>query len=121
MRNGDVIDGPDYYRLPCGRQLEDFIWERGLSFFAGSALKYRYRAGRKDGESAAKDLAKASHFAAQIARRRGRCLDYVQAYVVSLVHDARTWDGSPGGRPCGRRPARRVRTWRPGDPEEGGE
>lgn len=109
--NSNTIDRPEYYDLPCGRQLEDFIWERGLSFFTGSALKYRWRAGRKDGESREKDLAKANHFAREIAMRKRVALASVQAYVLSLVHDAEVWDGGAGG--VSHRA--RVRTWRPGE------
>lgn len=67
--NNEQIDNTDYYRLPSGRQLEDFIAEQRLSFAEGSALKYLYRAGKKDGESAEKDRAKAEHYIRFIARR----------------------------------------------------
>ena len=67
--NNEQIDNTDYYRLPSGRQLEDFIAERGLKFAEGSALKYLFRAGKKDGESAEKDRAKAEHFINFIARQ----------------------------------------------------
>ena len=67
--NNEQIDNTDYYRLPSGRQLEDFIAEKRLSFAEGSALKYLYRAGKKDGESAEKDRAKAEHYIRFIARR----------------------------------------------------
>ena len=67
--NNEQIDNTDYYRLPSGRQLEDFIAERHLSFAEGSALKYLYRAGKKDGESAEKDRAKAEHYIHFIGRR----------------------------------------------------
>ena len=48
--NNEQIDNTSYYRLPSGRQLEDFIAEHGLKFAEGSALKYLWRAGKKDGE-----------------------------------------------------------------------
>lgn len=66
--NNEQIDNTDYYRLPSGRQLEDFIAERNLSFAEGSALKYLFRAGKKDGESTEKDRAKAEHYIRFIAR-----------------------------------------------------
>ena len=69
--NNNQIDNTDYYRLPSGRQLEDFIAEKQLSFAEGSALKYLYRAGKKDGESAEKDRAKAKHFIRFIAEYNG--------------------------------------------------
>ena len=71
--NNEQIDNTDYYRLPSGRQLEDFIAERGLKFAEGSALKYLFRAGKKDGESAEKDRAKAEHFIHFIAKQE--CVD----------------------------------------------
>ena len=66
--NNEQIDNTDYYRLPSGRQLEDFIADHGLKFAEGSALKYLWRAGKKDGESAEKDRAKAEHFIRFIAK-----------------------------------------------------
>lgn len=68
MANNEQINATSYYALPSGRQLEDFIFEWDLDFATGSALKYLWRAGRKDGESAAKDKAKAEHFIRFIAR-----------------------------------------------------
>ena len=53
MANNEQINATSYYALPSGRQLEDFIFEWDLDFATGSALKYLWRAGRKDGESAA--------------------------------------------------------------------
>lgn len=70
--NNTQIDRTSYYALPSGRQLEDFIADRNLSFAMGSAVKYLYRAGKKDGEDKAKDLAKADHFVRFIAARSGR-------------------------------------------------
>ena len=77
--NNEQIDDTDYYRLPSGRQLEDFISERRLSFAEGSALKYLYRAGKKDGESAEKDRAKARHFTRFIARYE--CVDELSVHM----------------------------------------
>ncbi len=68
MGNNEQIDKTSYYVLPSGRQLEDFIFDWDLDFATGSALKYLWRAGRKDGECAAKDKAKAEHFIRFIAR-----------------------------------------------------
>jgi hypothetical protein len=48
--------------LPSGKQLEDFIHYKKLSFAEGSAVKYLWRAGKKDGESKEKDLKKAEHY-----------------------------------------------------------
>ena len=65
--NSAQIDNTDYYRLPCGRYLEDFIAWKRLDFAEGLALKYRWRAGKKDGETAEKDMAKMAHYARFIA------------------------------------------------------
>lgn len=62
MNNNEVINAPDYYLLPDGRQLEEFIEKECLDFAMGSALKYLYRAGKKHGESAEKDRKKAEHY-----------------------------------------------------------
>ncbi len=77
--NNEQIDNTDYYRLPSGRQLEDFIAERGLKFAEGSALKYLFRAGKKDGESAEKDRAKAEHFIHFIAKQ-----EFVSDFTVRI-------------------------------------
>lgn len=116
--NSDIIDRPDYYELPCGRQLEDFIWERGLTFFTASALKYRYRAGKKDGEAREKDLAKARHFTLGISRRKGIDLASVEGYITSLVRDAKQWNGERGG--VSGKPSldSRIRVWRPSPQSE---
>lgn len=68
--NNNQINNTDYYRLPKGKYLEDFIYEKGLNFNIGSALKYRWRAGKKDGESKGKDMAKAQHYVEFEARCR---------------------------------------------------
>ena len=82
--NNEQIDHTSYYALPSGRQLEDFIADRNLSFAMGSAVKYLYRAGKKDGEAKAKDLAKADHFIRFIAARSGRSL--ADTYDRALNH-----------------------------------
>ena len=69
--NNEIIDHPDYYRLPDGRDLEDYIADARLDFILGSALKYMWRAGKKHGESRDKDLAKADHYIKFKARRCG--------------------------------------------------
>ena len=86
--NNEQIDNTNYYRLPSGRQLEDFISERRLSFAEGSALKYLYRAGQKDGEPAEKDRAKAEHFIRFIARQE--CVDdvNVRMFIGNLLQVA---------------------------------
>lgn len=86
--NNEVIDHPDYYRLPDGRDLEDFIFERNLSFPVGSALKYKWRAGKKHGESADKDLAKAAHYVKFLAERWSVDYGVVERMVDALVREA---------------------------------
>ena len=82
MNNNEVIDHPDYYRLPDGRDLEDFIFEHNLSFPIGSALKYTWRAGKKDGESAEKDLKKAQHYIDYLAKK-WYVLPQAVAYMIA--------------------------------------
>jgi hypothetical protein len=59
----DSAQEPPYYRLPCGASAWDVMAEIGVldAFLLGNAIKYALRAGRKPGESAEKDLAKARH------------------------------------------------------------
>lgn len=49
----------DYYTLDNGLQAVDYIFNYSLGFSYGNAFKYTVRAGRKDGNSAEKDLLKA--------------------------------------------------------------
>lgn len=91
--NETQIDGTSYYALPCGRQLEDYIWTMRLDFARGSALKYRFRAGKKDGESEAKDRAKMEHYCAFVSSYDGIPFDAVVSEVESMYEDAMAWDG----------------------------
>jgi hypothetical protein len=80
MKNNNQIDNTSYYTLPSGRQLEDFIYSRRLNFAAGSALKYLWRAGKKDGESKEKDLKKAEHY-----------IRFIASHTDGREHDVRTF------------------------------
>lgn len=102
--NNDQIDNTDYYRLPCGKYLEDFIYAKKMNFAWGSALKYWWRAGRKDGENVEKDLAKHEHYVRFIAREMfhgpsGGKLEQkmfearVHNIVVKFADEAREWRG----------------------------
>ena len=97
MSNNNQIDNTDYYRLPCGKYLEDFIRSRNLTFAAGSALKYVWRAGKKDGENTLKDLNKADHYYRFIARTSGADVADVIATISNLAADAAEWDGESLG------------------------
>ena len=91
--NAQQIDNTDYYRLPCGMYLEDYIRHMRLDFATGSALKYRWRAGHKDGESAEKDGAKAAHYVRFIAEHDGCAAAEVEKRVSYLLRQAAAWDG----------------------------
>lgn len=91
--NNNQIDNTSYYRLPCGLQLEDFIWWERLDFATGSALKYRFRAGYKDGESAGKDLAKMNHYTAFLASRTAFGQDWHIQHIEDLYQKAMNWNG----------------------------
>ena len=95
--NNTQIDNTDYYILPCGRYLEDFIWHKRMSFAEGSALKYRWRKGRKDGEDADKDERKCIHYCKYISERGlfGR-VDAVSRHIDDLVKEATSWNGRGG-------------------------
>ena len=54
------IDAPSHYDHPCGRQIIDLC--RRMDFDFGNALKYLARAGKKAGQSADKDRAKAAYY-----------------------------------------------------------
>ena len=97
--NAQQIDNTDYYRLPCGRYLEDFVSHWELDFAEGSALKYLWRAGRKDGESRKKDLAKAEHYLRFIVDRHDRGdMASVRAHFATMIKCARAWDGKEAQR-----------------------
>lgn len=87
--NNNQIHNTSYYQLPSGRQLEDFIEDYSLSFAIGSAVKYLWRAGNKDGEPADKDRSKAEHFIALEAKRQGVEYDYIANYVKHLIELAK--------------------------------
>lgn len=91
--NNDQIDNTSYYALPRGKQLEDYIYAKGLNFAEGSALKYAWRAGKKDGESAAKDIAKCTHYCTFLARQAAVDTPPVQGEVAAWLAEAREWDG----------------------------
>lgn len=91
MKNSEVIDKPNYYQLPSGRFLEDFIAAKGLSFALGSAVKYKWRAGKKDGESAEKDLAKARHYT-KFLDINVKFVDWDRR-VDELIAEATAWEG----------------------------
>ena len=97
--NNTQIDNTDYYRLPCGKYLEDFIWYRGLNFAWGSALKYRWRAGHKDGEPKEKDMNKCMHYLRSIVKRSSECLErvydeeFVRNRLDYLYAEANNWNG----------------------------
>ena len=91
--NSAQIDNTDYYRLPCGRYLEDFIAWKRLDFAEGSALKYRWRAGKKDGETAEKDMAKMAHYARFLALRGCVDVEDVAQEVEAWLAEATAWNG----------------------------
>lgn len=92
--NNDQIDNTSYYRLPCGKYLEDFISYRGLDFAHGSALKYFWRAGTKDGESHEKDMSKCDHYVRFIADREGNIHANVRTRIGNLYREALKWKGA---------------------------
>ena len=89
--NNEQIDNTSYYKLPCGRNLEDFIYEQRLDFSSGSALKYLWRAGKKDGESTSKDMDKCMHYCKFIAKKSCCSTEKVLDEVRSLRDKAMTW------------------------------
>lgn len=91
MKNNEVIDHPDYYRLPNGRDLEDFIFEHRLQFPVGSALKYFWRAGKKDGESREKDIQKYGHYVRFLADKWSVPPDAIRRMVEELRRNAEDW------------------------------
>ena len=93
MASSEQINKTTYYQLPCGKFLEDFIYAKGLNFNMGSAVKYKWRAGNKDGESETKDLMKADHYIRFEAQCRGCSLQVVADEVDALLKEARIWEG----------------------------
>lgn len=94
MSNNQQIDDTNYYQLPCGKFLEDFIAWKHLDFATGSAVKYKYRAGFKDGETEEKDLKKAKHYIKFNTEWLGGFTEEeTEAYIDNLVKEAKEWDG----------------------------
>jgi hypothetical protein len=93
LRNGQYIE------CTVSTIAEDFIYYKGLNFNMGSALKYRWRAGHKDGESREKDLAKCEHYirfeteCRKIDRTSFSVTDTVRKELDSLVFEANSWGG----------------------------
>lgn len=91
MKNNNQIDNTSYYTLPSGKQLEDFIYIKNLTFAAGSALKYLWRAGKKDGESKEKDLKKAEHYICFLARKFCENEHDVRTVLNHLINEAKEY------------------------------
>lgn len=89
--NNNQIDNTSYYTLPSGKQLEDFIYHKGLTFAEGSALKYLWRAGKKDGESKEKDLKKAEHYIRFYARKIIYSSAAIRNYLYKLIEEAKEY------------------------------
>lgn len=54
----DLVNDPPHYRLKSGVECLDVIEELKLNFRLGNALKYLWRAGRKDPAKVIEDLRK---------------------------------------------------------------
>jgi len=93
-QNNKQIDNTSYYKLPCGKYLEDYIYHKGLNFAEGSALKYRWRAGHKDGESIDKDNAKCKHYCIFLANQGAVDVESVISEVEGWYAEAFAWDGN---------------------------
>lgn len=72
------VDHPSYYGGESNpyeaiKVIENWLTpEQFYGFLVGTSLKYYARAGKKAGESAAKDLAKAEWYTARAAKHRSR-------------------------------------------------
>jgi hypothetical protein len=95
MESKEQINHTSYYRLPCGLYLEDFIEYEELDFKWGCAVKYKFRAGKKEGESEEKDLNKCLHYVCAIASRD--CIPHADGYreVCELAEAALRWRPTP--------------------------
>jgi len=93
--NNQQIHHTSYYQLPCGLYLEDYIDYKELDFKWGSAVKYEYRAGAKDGEPEDKDHGKRNHYICEIANREKLAYDAVLQHVKWHVDEARSWNPTP--------------------------
>lgn len=93
MKNSEKTENPDYYLLPCGRYLIDFMVLKKLDFLSGSALKYIWRAGKKDGESKEKDMKKCDYYCEAISRVKGAPKMDVAVGIEVLCKQAAEWDG----------------------------
>lgn len=71
--NNNTINGPSYYILADGTQLESALFEVNpcMPGPMWDACVYRHRAGHKDGEPLEKDMAKVDHYLNFIAANYG--------------------------------------------------
>jgi len=93
VANNTQINNTDYYKLKCGKYLEDFIWACNLNFAWGSALKYLFRAGHKDGEGFSKDVEKARHYISFLALHTSMSEREWGTILNDTLRSAREWDG----------------------------
>jgi hypothetical protein len=63
---GTAESSPHYNKLgseqPILKMLREFTWEEFQGYLKGNSVKYRSRAGLKEGQSVEKDLAKAEQY-----------------------------------------------------------
>ena len=72
----DMVNNPIYYKVADGKEcidymLEEFGIDAVMDFCRVNAFKYRFRAGRKEGNSKEQDLAKAEWYDNKYAELSG--------------------------------------------------
>lgn len=83
---------PESQQLQCWEYVNYY---KRLNFNMGSAVKYRWRQGTKDGEPLEKDSAKAMHYITFEAKCRNMDWHGIDKYANCLIEEAKNWDGDP--------------------------
>lgn len=89
----DMINNPPHYQLANGMQTIDIVkalltYEEYIGWCKGSALKYQFRAGKKDQSKEAEDYGKAGFFlkeiVSEIKEREWKISTYAREYLRRL-------------------------------------
>lgn len=92
-RTLDMINNPPHYQLPNGMQTIDIVkalltYEEYIGWCKGTALKYQFRAGKKDKSKEAEDYGKAGFFLKELVSemegRGSKLPTYAREYLRRL-------------------------------------
>lgn len=90
----ESVNHPSHYKLADGRDLQDIFWdysEEGTAYFCiYNAVKYGFRAGKKDIAPEDQDLKKKDWYIHNCAEHTGLPEDKIRKLVDSLIANANT-------------------------------